>query len=82
MKKALEFLKKIKKTDSPYNFKECELDEAIAEIEVKDAKSCNGCKHDYDIENFDSVDGKRLDSFRPNECYVCSRNMNDRYENA
>lgn len=31
--KALKFLKHMKQTDTPYNFRECELDEAIADIE-------------------------------------------------
>ena len=48
--------------------------------EAMKPKTCEGCKFDYDIDNFDSIDGKRLDSFRPNECYMCSRNMQDRYE--
>ena len=58
------------------------LREQIKELEAQEAKGCDGCKYNYDIDNFDSIDGKRLDSFRPNECYVCSRNMNDRYEKA
>ena len=33
MEKALKFLKRMKQTDTPYNFRECELDEAIAELE-------------------------------------------------
>lgn len=31
--KALKFLKHMKQTDTPYNFRDCELDEAIAELE-------------------------------------------------
>lgn len=53
----------------------------LAELEeLTKLKTCDGCKHNYDIDNFDSVDGKRLDSFRPNECYMCERNMQDKYE--
>ena len=33
MEKALKFLKHMKQTDTPYNFRECELDEAIADLE-------------------------------------------------
>ena len=33
MEKALKFLKRMKQTDTPYNFRECELDEAIADLE-------------------------------------------------
>ena len=44
--KALKFLKHMKQTDTPYNFRECELDEAIAEIEeAMKPKTCEGCKH-------------------------------------
>lgn len=44
--KALKFLKHMKQTDTPYNFRECEINEAIAELE-KDMKpkTCEGCKH-------------------------------------
>ena len=44
MEKALKFLKHMKQTDTPYNFRECELDEAIAEIEAMKPKTCEGCK--------------------------------------
>lgn len=43
--KALKFLKHMKQTDTPYNFRECELDEAIAELEALQSSSCDGCKH-------------------------------------
>lgn len=43
--KALKFLKHMKQTDTPYNFRECELDEAIAELEALQSRSCEGCKH-------------------------------------
>ena len=44
--KALKFLKHMKQTDTPYNFRECEINEAIAELEqaIK-SKTCEGCKH-------------------------------------
>lgn len=44
--KALKFLKHMKQTDTPYNFRECEINEAIAELE-KDMKpkTCDGCKY-------------------------------------
>ena len=43
--KALKFLKHMKQTDTPYNFRECELDEAIAELEeAMKAKTCQECK--------------------------------------
>lgn len=55
--------------------------EAIVELEeLVKPKTCDECKHNYLIDNFDSFDGKRLDSFSPNECYICSRNCNDMYE--
>lgn len=31
--KALKFLKHMKQTDTPYNFRECEINEAIEELE-------------------------------------------------
>ena len=44
MEKALEILKHMKQTDTPYNFRECELDEAIAELEaLQQPKRCDGC---------------------------------------
>ena len=46
MEKALRFLKHMKQTDTPYNFRECELDEAIIELEeAMKPKTCYGCKH-------------------------------------
>ena len=50
--KALNFLKHMKQTDTPYNFRECELNEAIAEIE-KDMKpkTCEGCKQSWEPNN-------------------------------
>lgn len=67
-----------------YNDHEAQLkakDERIKELEeAMKPKTCEGCKFDYDIDNYDIIDGKRLDGFRPNECYICERNMKDRYE--
>lgn len=78
--KALEILKDCSK-EGFLRYTRYELDEAIAELkELTKLKTCDECKHDYLIDNFDSVDGKRLDSFSPNECYICSRNFNDKYE--
>ena len=45
MEKALKFLKHMKQTDTPYNFRECELDEAIAELEELQQRSCESCRH-------------------------------------
>ena len=48
MEKALKFLKRMKQTDTPYNFRECGLDEAIAELEeAMKPKTCEGCKSLY-----------------------------------
>ena len=42
--KALKFLKHMKQTDTPYNFRECEINEAIAELEeAMKPKTCNSC---------------------------------------
>lgn len=73
--KALELLK-LARIDTPIEWKE--LDEAIAELEG--LNSCDGCKWDYKIENIDSQTGYRCDDISPDACYICSRNMNDRYE--
>ena len=48
MEKALKFLKHMKQTDTPYNFRECELDEAIAELEeAMKPKTCEGCDNNH-----------------------------------
>jgi hypothetical protein len=50
MEKALMFLKHMKQTDTPYNFRECELDEAISELEeAMKPKTCEGCSNLEDI---------------------------------
>ena len=50
--KALKFLKHMKQTDTPYNFRECEINEAIEELE-KDMKpkTCEGCKQSWEPNN-------------------------------
>jgi len=84
MSKALEILKELDNQDIwvllELGLEHTNIASAIAELEAQKAKSCEGCKYNYDIDNFDSIDGKRLDNFRPNECYMCSRNMQDRFE--
>ena len=43
--KALKFLKHMKQTDTPYNFRECEINEAIEELEkAMKPKTCNECE--------------------------------------
>ena len=50
--KALKFLKHMKQTDTPYNFRECEINEAIAELEeVMKNKTCEGCKQSWEPNN-------------------------------
>lgn len=52
MEKALKFLKHMKQTDTPYNFRECELNEAIAELEeAMKPKTCVGCKQSWEPNN-------------------------------
>lgn len=55
-----------------------ELIEAIAELEG--LNSCNGCKFNTQFPNYDMDTGKRLENVLMDACYMCSRNMNDRYE--
>ena len=70
MEKALKFLKHMKQTDTPYNFRECELDEAIAELEeAMKPKTCEGCKHKPN-------DGECY--YEP--CGTCARFFYDHYE--
>ena len=50
--KALKFLKHMKQTDTPYNFRECEINEAINELkEVMKHKTCVGCKQSWEPNN-------------------------------
>ena len=50
--KALKFLKHMKQTDTPYNFRECEINEAIAELEeAMKLKTCDGCKQSWEPNN-------------------------------
>ena len=52
MKKALMFLKHMKQTNTPYNFRECELEEAIIELEeAMKPKTCRGCKQSWEPNN-------------------------------
>ena len=68
MEKALKFLKHMKQTDTPYNFRECELDEAIAELEeAMQPKTCAGCKY--------ASQGR----YRV-PCDACARTLHDEYE--
>ena len=64
MGKALKFLKRMKQTDMPYNFRECDLDEAIAELEeaIKH-KTCEGCSNLF----FDEIE----------KVYKCSNDVSD-----
>ena len=42
----------MKQTDTPYNFRECELDEAISELEkAMKPKTCEGCKQSWEPNN-------------------------------
>lgn len=44
--KALKFLKHMKQTDTPYNFREWEMNKAIEELEkAMKPKTCLGCLH-------------------------------------
>ena len=74
MEKALKFLKRMKQTDTPYNFRECDLDEAIAELEAMKHKTCEGCV--YGVFGVDSF-GLEI------ECtlaYRCSRGKDDMFK--
>ncbi len=64
MEKALKFLKHMKQTDTPYNFRECELDEAIEELEeAMKPKTCEGCSNLF----FDEIE----------KVYKCSNDVSD-----
>lgn len=68
MEKALMFLKHMKQTDTPYNFRECEINEAIEELEeAMQPKTCVGCK-------YVSQGRYRV------PCYTCARILHDEYE--
>ena len=43
-------------------------------------RTCEGCKHNYKIENIDMETGEKLDDISPDECYMCSRNHQDKWE--
>ena len=75
MNKALKFLKHMKQTDTPYNFRECEINEAIAELEeAMKPKTCEGCKFRNTVK-FVQVESETLEC-----CSVCVRNCYDYYE--
>ena len=65
MEKALKFLKHMKQTDTPYNFRECELDEAIIELEeAMKPKTCEGCR-------YASYDDECEEYYYSNDTYEC-----------
>ena len=75
MEKALKFLRHMKQTDTPYNFRECELDEAIEELEKNmKPKTCEGCRYGaFGVDSF----GLEI------ECtlaYRCSRGQDDMFK--
>ena len=76
MEKALKFLKRMKQTDTPYNFRECELDEAIADLEeAMKPKTCETCEH--------YSNGTQSDGFSWEKCdwyWECKRKYEDHYE--
>lgn len=88
--KALKFLKHMKQTDTPYNFREWEINKAIKELEeaqltrrewyqkgyneAMKPKTCEGCRY-----GAFGVNGLGFEV----ECrigYDCSRGREDRYE--
>ena len=69
--KELKFLKYMKQTDTPYNFLECELDEAIAELEALQSRSCEGCK--YGKERYWDWDSGRHDKDVSFECKILDK---------
>ena len=73
--KALKFLKHMKQTDTPYNFRECEINEAIKELEeAMKPKTCDGCRYGaFGVDSF----GLEI------ECtlaYRCSRGQDDMFK--
>ena len=63
MEKVLKFLKHMKQTDTPYNFRECEINEAIEELEAMKPKTCEGCSNLF----FDEIE----------KVYKCSNDVSD-----
>jgi hypothetical protein len=62
--KALKFLKHMKQTDTPYNFRECEINEAIEELEeAMKPKTCEWCSNLF----FDEIE----------KVYKCSNDVSD-----
>lgn len=89
--KALKFLKHMKQTDTPYNFRDCELDEAIAELE----EAMNLTRREWYQKGFNEAMKQRtcegcrygvfgVDSFGLEiECtlaYRCSRGQDDMFK--
>ena len=82
MEKALKFLKRMKQTDTPYNFLECELDEAIADIEALQEEN-KILKHNYDVQveynntaykNYTNMVNsleERIEAMKPKTCDEC-----------
>ena len=89
--KALKFLKRMKQTDTPYNFRECEINEAIEELE----EAMNLTRREWYQKGFnEAMKTKTCDGckFRNNVkfvqvvdetlecCYVCVRQCYDYFE--
>ena len=76
MEKALGILKQVKELSGCIKYGaelplDEDLDEAIEELEeAMKPKSCDGCKHDEEMYCLTDMN---------KECYMCSRNMADRY---
>ena len=73
--KALKFLKHMKQTDTPYNFREWEINKAIEELEkAMKPKTCYGCRYGrFGVDSF----GLEI------ECtlaYRCSRGQDDMFK--
>ena len=59
----------MKQTDTPYNFRECELDEAIEDLEeAMKPKTCEGCVYED------------KDGVLHIKCAFCLRNSNDNFK--
>ncbi|MFW9601810.1 MAG: hypothetical protein ACMV1B_05775 [Prevotella sp.] len=81
--KALKFLKHMKQTDTPYNFRECKLDEAIEELEALQEEN-NILKHNYDVQveynntayknytNMVNLLEQRIEAMKPKTCEGCA----------
>ncbi len=76
--KTLAFLKELKESRAFDGNIEYKLDEVIAEFEG--LNSCDGCRFNTQFSQYDMDTGERLEDVLIEVCYMCSRNMNDRYE--